>query len=105
MENRKAIAAVVVMTVRIELVQGLRMRDRRRCSASGEASIGSRWEVNGIISDVRGSGDPREGSDLQLLEFLERGVEVPASRPPSKLLPDLAICGRDFSGVSMGPVP
>ena len=42
---------------------------------------------------------------LHIVEFLERGVEEPLSRRRSKLVPLLATCDREFSGVSkaLGP--
>lgn len=97
-------AKEVVTTVRTEHSHGLRKRDCRRRCASGDASIGSRWEVNGIIVAF-GSGEPCDGSDRQVLEFLERGVELPVSRRMSKLVPVLATSGRGFSGVSRAPGP
>lgn len=87
--------------VRMEHSHGLRRRWCRRRGPSGDASIGSRWDVNGIIDGTVVSGEACEGGVLHVLEFLERGVELPTSRRISKLVPVLANCGRDFSGVSM----
>lgn len=86
--------------VRMEHSHGLRERWCRRRGPSGEASIGSRWEVNGIIGGILVSVEACEEGILHVLEFLERGVGLPASRRISKLVPVLASCGRDFSGVS-----
>ena len=113
MKKRKIEATQVVTAVRMEHGHGLLRRDGRdRGWASGDDSIGSRCEANGIMteedleSDMARVGDATDAGDLHILEFLERGVDAPAlSRRSSKLVPVRATCGRDFSGESatLGP--
>lgn len=99
-ERRKTTASDVVTAVKMEQSHGLRKRPCRRRGPSGEASIGSRWEVNGIIDGTFESGEACEGGVLHVLEFRERGVDAPPMSRRISKLPVLATCGRDFSGVS-----
>lgn len=114
MKKRTTEAMQVVTAVRIEHGHGLRSRDGRdRGWVSGDDSIGSRCEANGIITEddleselPRFVGVATDDGVLHTLEFLERGVDAPAlSRRSSKLVPVRATWGRDFSGESatLGP--
>lgn len=109
-KKRNTEATSVVRAVNIEQDHGLRSREDRSRELSGEASMGSRWEANGIRKDVEEDFvsddaaamvdvDEDEGV-LHRPEFRERGVEAPLSRRRSKLVPLFAICERDFSAVS-----
>lgn len=103
----------VVKAVGMEQGHGLRRRDGRyRCGLSDDASMGSRCEANGIMTeeDLQSGGIievDEDGGVLHMLEFRDLGVEAPvASRRRSKLVPVRATCERDFSGVSvtLGPL-
>lgn len=106
MHERATVARKVANSVRREHDHGLRNRDCRNRWASGDDSMESRWDANGIMAaDLVSSFGVCDGGFLHAPEFLDRGVAAAFSRRRSKLWPVRAICGRIFSGVSWALAP